>query len=161
MRKTIHLPRCKTEWRQICAILPAYLPDGANGTIILYLDGTREEIPNRLCWVLDDLLGYLKSSTAILMKQSRRILGRTARRVPLVLNREFCLVPVKGREVTSRCDGATGYAVLRHVQKLITGETGSRILFNGGTSLNVYDNPRVLLDKIGQAGTLLEQIEAV
>ena len=54
MRKTLHLPRYKTGWRQICAILPAYLPDGTNGTTITYLDGTMEKIPYRLCWVLND-----------------------------------------------------------------------------------------------------------
>ena len=156
MRKTLHLPRYKTGWRQICAILPAYLPDGTNGTTITYLDDTMEEIPYRLCWVLNDLLGYLKSSTAILIKQSRSLLGRKARRVPLVLNRKFCLVPVKGSEVLSRCDGATGYVVLRHVQNLITSETGSRIQCTSGITVPVHDNPRVLQYKIKQAKQLLK-----
>lgn len=160
MSKSLHLPRYKTQWRQICAILPAYLPDGTNGTAITYLDGAVEEISHRLCWVLDDLLGYLRSSTAILTKQSRSILGRKARRVPLVLKKDFCLVPVKGREKLGRYDAVTGYVVLRHVEKLASGESGSRILFTGGVRLQVRDNPRVLQDKISQAGTLQEQIDA-
>ena len=46
------LPRYKTDWRDICALLPAYLSDGTNGSIILYEDGNVEEIKASLSWLL-------------------------------------------------------------------------------------------------------------
>ena len=112
----VKLPKYKTHWREICAILPVYLPDGINGTEITYLDGTKEHIPKRLCWVLDDILLHLRSSTDVLKKQSRMVLGKTARRVPLVLKKEFSLVPVKGREKVGEYDAVTGYIVLGHAE---------------------------------------------
>ena len=68
--------------------MPVYLADGTNGTEITYLDGTAEQMDKRLCWVLNDLLFHLRSSTSVLMRQSRMVLGKTARRVPLVLKKE-------------------------------------------------------------------------
>ena len=95
--------------------MPVYLADGTNGTEITYLDGTVEQMDKRLCWVLNDLLFHLRSSTSVLMRQSRMVLGKPARRVPMVLKKEFSLVPVKGRERIGEYDSQTGYVVLNHV----------------------------------------------
>lgn len=140
-------------------MLPVYLDDGTNGTEITYLDGSREQIAKRLCWVLDDLLFSLRSSTDVLTRQSRSFLGKNARRVPLVLKQEFSLVPVKGREKVGEYDTITGYVVLHHVEKLMSGDNGSVICFTGGTRVTVYDNIRVLADKIRCTERLLEQDE--
>ena len=125
-----------------------YLADGANGTEIIYLDGTAEQIDKRLCWVLDDLLFHLRSSTSVLMRQSRMVLGRTARRVPLVLKQEFSLVPVKGREKIGEYDSQTGYVVLGHIEKLSNAADGTKVHFHGGVSVTVKDHIRVLAGKI-------------
>ncbi|MBE6113120.1 MAG: hypothetical protein E7195_08940 [Peptococcaceae bacterium] len=154
-------PRYKTHWQQICAVLPVYLPDGTNGTEILYLDGSTEQIPVRLCSVLDDMLFHQRSSVSVLTRQSRTVLGKNARRVPLVLKQEFCLVPVKGREKIGRYDAVTGYVVLHHAEQLIQDESGVYIRFTGGTCVRVYDNLRVLEAKIHStqklSGTLIGQ----
>ena len=136
-----------------------YLPDGANGTEITYLDGTAEQIDKRLCWVLDDLLFHLRSSTEVLRRQSCMVLGRTARRVPLVLKQEFSLVPVKGREKIGECDSQTGYVVLGHIQSLV--QEGNRIFirFQSGTEVRVYDNARILMKKIRTTTNVLERNE--
>ena len=155
----IKLPKYKTHWREICAILPVYLPDGTNGTEISYLDGTKDYIPKRLCWVLDDLLFHLRSSTGILTRQSRTMLGRNARRVPLVLKTEFSLVPVKGRQKIGEYDSATGYIVLHHAEKIMHADGRTQVQFTGGTSVQVYDNPRTLADKIRTAENLLTQMD--
>ena len=137
--------------------MPVYLPDGTNGTEITYLDGSQEQIAKRLCWVLEDLLFYLRSSKTVLTRQSRNTLGKKARRVPLILKQEFTLVPVKGREKIGQYDAVTGYAVLHHVQSLLQENGGLYIRFTGGAKVRVYDNARVLKDKIHTTQQLLKQ----
>ena len=138
------IPRYKREWQHICALMPAYLEDGTNGTVITYLDNAKEFISYRLQWVLDDLLGYLRTGREVLTGQSRLYLGKQARRVPLLASPDFCLVPVKGRETVSRSDTATGYVVLRYVEDVIPCSSGNRVYFSGGTYITVYDTTRTL-----------------
>ena len=139
--------------------MPVYLADGTNGTEITYLDGTAEQMDKRLCWVLNDLLFHLKSSTSVLTRQSRMVLGKTARRVPLVLKQEFSLVPVKGRERIGEYDSQTGYVVLCHIQSLV--QEGNRLFirFKGGAEVRVYDNARILMKKIRNTRNVLERNE--
>lgn len=149
--RLLNPPRYKQEWRKICAILPAYLPDGTNGTEITYIDGTVEQVEYRLCWVLDDVLGHLKSSKAILEKQSKSILGRNARRVPLILCPDFALAPVKGREAVGEHDSTVGYIVLRYVQKIMPADGGTEVYFSGKVTLQVLDRPQTLWANIQTA----------
>ena len=149
--KLLNLPRYKKDWKKICAILPAYLPDGTNGTEITYLDGTTEYIANRLCWVLDDLLGHLRSSKAILTAQSRRLLGDKARRVPLVLYPDFALVPVKGREAIGEYHAVIGYVVLRYIDKIISEEKGCWIQFQESIVIQVQERSRTVWENIQKA----------
>ena len=149
--KLLNPPRYKQDWRQICAILPAYLPDGTNGTEITYLDGTKEYIANRLCWVLDDLLGHLRSSKAILTAQSRRLLGDKVYRVPLILCDEFILVPVKGREAIGKYDSLLGYIVLHYVTQLVRDNKKTIIYFGSVVTVTVYDYLRTVRQNIERA----------
>ena len=149
--KLLNPPRYKQDWRQICAILPAYLPDGTNGTEITYLDGTKEYIANRLCWVLDDLLGHLRSSKAILTAQSRRMLGDKVYRVPLILCDEFILVPVKGREAIGKYDSLLGYIVLHYVTQLVRDNKKTIIYFGSDVTVTVYDYLRTVRQNIERA----------
>ena len=137
-----------------------YLPDGTNGTEISYLDGSVQTVNKRLCWVLDDLLFHLRSSTGILTRQSRTMLGKNARRVPLVLKKEFSLVPVKGREKVGEYDAVTGYIVLGHAEKIIGADDDVHVQFTGGANAQVYDNPRTLADKIRTVQNMLEQMKS-
>lgn len=145
------LPRYQTDWQSICAILPAYLPDGTNGTEVCYLDGTRETVGARLCWVLDDLLGYLRTSQAVLARQSRKLLGARARRVPLVLHEQFCLVPVKGRVILGANDSTLGYVVLHHVRQVTPEPDGTCITFTGGLTVKVRDRGRTVWESVRRA----------
>ncbi len=87
--------------------------------MIYYVDGTREELAFRLVWVLDDLLGYLDTSREQLMKKSAGWMEKnSAKRVPLVVDEQCCLVPIKGRTVFSVDDGVSGYVVLAYVQSV-------------------------------------------
>ena len=87
------------------------------------------------------------------------MLGKNARRVPLVLKTEFSLVPVKGRQKIGEYDTTTGYIVLHHAEKIICTDGRTQVQFTGGTSVQVYDNPRTLADKIRTAENLLTQMD--
>lgn len=107
----------KLDWQKICLFEPAYLPTGVNGCRIYYDDGVIDEIPARINWVLDDWAAYLNTSIDILQKQTRNWLGEgNWRKMPLVLNRHFCLVPVRCRRPLRHNDGAVGYAVLQKIK---------------------------------------------
>ena len=153
------IPRYKQDWQSICALLPVYLEDGTNGTKVIYLDGTAEEVAYRLQWVLDDLLLHLHTDREVLTKRSRMYLGRTARRVPLVASEDFCLVPVKGREALLRNDGATGYVVLAHVADVIPRGKENRVYFTGGTYITVYDTTRTLWENLNLAKEMKQNME--
>ena len=154
------LPRYKTDWRKICAMLPVYLEDGTNGTVITYLDGTEDAVPNRLCWVLDDLLQYLRSSRAVLAAQSRSVLGKKARRVPLMLSREFCLVPVKGREAIGAYDGMVGYILLQHVQNMVQQKGSTVVQFGDHAAVQVYDQYRTVQANLRRANAVYHYFSA-
>ena len=151
--------RYKTAWEEICAIMPAYLDNGTNGTIITSLDGSTEQISRRLDWVVDDLLLHLHTSKAVLVKNSRAYLGKQARRVPLVAAQNFCLVPVKGRVAISGYEGLLGYVVMGHVADAIRSGKQSMVYFNGGGSIAVYDNINVLWSNLNLAKEIKQTME--
>lgn len=150
MKNIWSLPRYKREWHNICALLPAYLPDGCNGSMILYEDGGTEEIKASLSWLLDDLLDYLRSNKAVLQQQSSEIavqMGkRNKRRLPLILNEAFLLLPVKARATFNRYHGVDGYVVLPKVANITeqNGKDGCKICFTNQVKLEVLDNMRTL-----------------
>ena len=130
-----------TEWDKICAILPAYLLDGTNGTHIYYIDGTYEILRNRITWVLNDLFEYLLTSKAILEWQSIRWMGGIdRRRLPLVVNNTFALVPVTCRAAERRNDGTTGYVVLKYIYQVLPGYAWRSCHRDEEDLLSDYDN---------------------
>lgn len=153
-----NIPRYKREWQHICALMPSYLEDGTNGTAITYLDNSKELISYRLQWVLDDLLGYLRTSRDVLTKQSRTYLGKSARRVPLLASPQFCLVPVKGRMPISRSDMATGYVVLNHVEDVIPDRGSNRVYFTGAHYITVLDTTETLWRNLNTAKEMKENL---
>ena len=142
------LPRYKRDWQNICAMLPTYLDDGTNGTVVYYLDGTTEEVSARLQWVLDDLLRYMHSSIEVITSQSRLRLGKNARRVPLIVTPDFCLSPIKARIPISRSDVGTGYLVLTHVQDVIPYGKENHVYFTGGKYITVLDTTRTVWENL-------------
>ena len=152
------IPRYKRDWQNICALMPSYLEDGTNGTVVTYLDSSTEAVYYRLPWVLDDLLGYLRTSRAVLTKQSRAYLGKQARRVPLLASPQFCLVPVKGRTVYNKYEQVTGYVVLRHVEDVIPDGATNRVYFTGGQYITVLDMTETLWHNLNTAKEMKEKL---
>lgn len=138
------MPRYKYDWHKICAILPVYLRDGTNGTQIIYDGGTCETVPNRVQWVLDDLLGYLHTSREVLVHQCKQYMSKDARRVPLIVSEEFSLMPVKGREELCKGDSTVGYIVTKKLMYFVSGEGKRMAYFIGGGCVEVLDTQRTL-----------------
>ena len=151
------LPKYKLEWQNICAILPTYLDDGTNGTVVYYLDGTTEEVAARLQWVLNDLLRYMHSSIEVITSQSRLRLGKNARRVPLIVTPDFCLSPIKARIPISRSDVGTGYLVLAHVQDVIPYGKENHVYFTGGKYITVLDTTRTVWENLNLTKEMREE----
>lgn len=164
MKNIWSLPRYKREWHNICALLPAYLPDGCNGSMILYEDGGTEEIKASLSWLLDDLLDYLRSNKAVLQQQSSEIavqMGkRNKRRLPLILNEAFLLLPVKARATFNRYHGVDGYVVLPKVANITeqNGKDGCKICFTNQVKLEVLDNLYTLRGNMALAAKMQEYL---
>lgn len=164
MKNIWSLPRYKREWHNICALLPAYLPDGCNGSMILYEDGGTEEIKASLSWLLDDLLDYLRSNKAVLQQQSSEIavqMGkRNKRRLPLILNEAFLLLPVKARATFNRYHGVDGYVVLPKVANITeqNGKDGCKICFTNQLELEVLDNLYTLRGNMALAAKMQEYL---
>ena len=160
MKNIWSLPRYKREWHNICALLPAYLPDGCNGSMILYEDGSEEEVNYRLSWVIDDLLAYKRSSKAILQEQSDRLLEELEKakrqRLPLLLTQDVCFVPVKARRPRSRTHCADGYVVLSKVKAFSEqkGKNGCKIKFINQLEIEVLDSVRTLRGNIALAAEM-------
>ncbi len=135
----------KALWRDICAMLPVYSAEGANGCEIYYTDGTVRYMDRRLTWVLDDLLGYLCTDKQLLQQQSARWLERPrAKRLPLAVMEDFTLVPVKGRDCPNKYDGVSGYAVLEYVQSVRETERGTVIRLGRKQRITVLDSGKTV-----------------
>lgn len=164
MKNIWSLPRYKREWHNICALLPAYLPDGCNGSMILYEDGSEEEVKASLSWLLDDLLDYLRSNKAVLQQQSSEIavqMGkRNKRRLPLILNEAFLLLPEKARATFNRYHGVDGYVVLPKVANITeqNGKDGCKICFTNQLELEVLDNLYTLRGNMALAAKMQEYL---
>ncbi len=157
LRTSWRLPRYKREWRSICAMLPKYLADGTNGTVIYYMDGSVEKVDKRLVWVLDDLLGHLGSSKELLHKKSLEYLEEPdARRLPLVVDDDFCLVPVKGRKTIKAADRAVGYIVLQYVQAVQTVEHETLVHLEQDNTIVVLDAARTVHQNLVLARALAQ-----
>ena len=158
------LPRYQTDWQSICALLPTYLPDGENGSRILFADGSSETVAARLSWVLEDLLRGRRSSKQVLAQQSNLALQKLheqpRRRLPLLLSADFCLVPVKARQPQSRHHGADGYVVFSAVQKVAAqpDQAGSMLTL-AGSACPVLDTPRTVQANLRLAARLLQTLE--
>lgn len=103
-------------WDQVHFFEPAYLADGCNGCRIYYDNGLIEEVHARLEWVLNDWASFRATSKELLQKQAAGwTREKRQRRVPLVVNKDICLIPVKCRKLQNRYETASGYAVLQKI----------------------------------------------
>lgn len=150
-RTCLPLPRYKFAWDKVLCFQPIYLPDGLNGCRIYYAGDITEDIPHTIDWVLADWCSYHLTSIPILHQQSLTWLGSsTRRRLPLVMKRELCLIPVKFRTARKRNDSVSGYAVLHKIKYAYQQADGK-------TCLTFHDNAQTI-SVLEKHSTLIENM---
>ncbi len=163
-RYKAEVPTWQQQWKQICAILPMYLPDDINGTIIYYDDAPPEIVYSTCGYVVEQLMQYLMTSSTILQKRSAQLLGvKDMRRTPMMHSCGLCLMPVKSRKPRSKSDAASGYVVMGKINATYSvkkerrpdtvrmtdlpehyPDTATIIAFDSGLKLKVMDSRRTV-----------------
>ena len=175
-------PDYMLHWPYIMAITPYY--DEANRTCnrIYYIDGSTAEYPCRCDQILEHLAVVLRTSLEVIRRRAvvlcdeeeeEKADGETGtenaeeickelRKMPLVMVKDFTLIPVKCRSELVRNSGTLGYVVLRYVQR-VKRLPGSQceILFKYGiASMLIQQQKRGIQKQINLARKLQKAMEA-
>ena len=143
-------------WRQILLIRPYYRADGRTACVIVYVDGSSEEVYCRCEQVVTELADYFYTTVALARKLARRVLGEDKeRKVPILLHEEFCLVPLKFREERQKNNSTIGYVVLRHVGRIYHHLSGTQIQFlDSHVQINIPQGRATVLKQLNRARRL-------
>ena len=133
--------RCCHEWldRGLCAILPRYEQDGANGTDILFEDGGRINHKRKLRSVLKELVGFYQKDLTLIRGHAAKTLGQKTM-LPISIAPAITLVPFKVRKPIGKDDGAIGYVFESAVLKLERADQGTQIKLKGDFDIFVFEN---------------------
>ena len=152
-------PAHRIDWKKICMVEPIYLPTGKNGCRIHYDDGSWEDLGCRLSRLLEFWADAMMTTVPQMQKLSRAWLGSAdRRRVPLVLNHQVCLIPVRCRQRQRHNDTASGYLVLHKIKQIaLQPESGSYLLFYANPRpIPVLENRRYIQKNIAMGWALLD-----
>jgi len=133
--------RCCYEWldRGLCAILPQYSQDGANGTDILFKDGDRINHKRKVRAVIKELAGLYQKDLTLTRDHAAKALGQKSM-LPISITPGITLVPFKVRKPIGKDDGAIGYVFESAVVKIEKAERGSLVKLKGGFEVYVFEN---------------------
>lgn len=148
----------KAFWHMVIFFEPAYLANGHNGCRIYYENGLVEESSARLEWVLDDWASCRATNKAMLQKQAAAFIGGgDRRRIPLIIDDELCLIPVKCRKPRERHEIVSGYAVLHKISVVgLTQENKTVLIFGDNSqSITVLERQRNVKKKMTLARQML------
>lgn len=133
-------------WKRIAAIIP-----GESGTEVLVLDHPRYHDLRPIPEIVAGLAHFLGSDLAVCRQRSREILGRNSL-LPLPLQRDFLLIPLRLQPFPTRARLAYGYVVRKHL--LMYQEVSpraSRLYFGDGQSLTAYHSLRQIETFVAEA----------
>ncbi|KKM09882.1 hypothetical protein SY88_17035 [Clostridiales bacterium PH28_bin88] len=143
-------------WRDINYFGPVYGQHGGNCTEFLFTKGERVIDPRRTKTVLAALARVFSRDLVALRENCGRELGRR-QAVPLLLDQEMVLIPVKARGGVDKDQGTTGYAVLGKVAAVepAAGEGNRSVtVFADGTRITTLYSLNTLRSRV-QQGKLL------
>lgn len=124
-------------WERIVALIP-----GEDSTEILVVNHSQYHDPRPVPEITADLAHFLGSDLAVCRQRSREILGRS-HFLPLPLQRDFLLLPMRLHPFPVRARLACGYVVRKHLLMYQgTGPGVSRLYFTDGRSLTAYHSLR-------------------
>ncbi len=125
-----------SKWRGIAAITPYYQKNGRSGSQIHYSDGYTEFYNYRCDWIAKQLAQKFGTTMELSRQMAGQVLdSANIRKPPLVMHENFCLVPLKLRNVPKGRNVSTlGYVVLQYVKKLEHAPDGNTtVLFHKST----------------------------
>ncbi len=119
-----------TRWHHIVAITPYYRANGRTGSLVHYADGRTERYPYRCEWLVEQLAKYFFTTTELAKERAKAMFdGADVRKVPLALQPDFCLVPLKSRNAERKGHGTAGYVVLQQIKRLQHAPDGNTMLY--------------------------------
>lgn len=128
--------------KEIVAIIPVYLQNIGNGTIVYTIDEGAWEIPKTIKTVIRQLCEYFHLD----LKVSRNYYGKILNIkniVPLVLNDDYIFSPVKTRKPFTKNDGSTGYINVKYIDEIIETGDGTEIKMGDYTIKSLYSKATV------------------
>jgi len=128
------------KWRWVAAVVPYYYAGGRTACRVHYVDGKTESVLASSERLLERWLGYYGTTSKVMQERAEKLLaGEQQRRLPLVVNRDVCLVPLKCRELEGRNTGTLGYFNLNTIYYVIDlEEYGSMVfLFDGHKGIRI------------------------
>jgi hypothetical protein len=149
----MNLSQC---WPEILYFGPVCGKDGGNCTEILIKGGARIVDRRRTKGVLAALARVFARDLACLRDSTRREAGRS-HSLPLVLDPEMVLVPVKARTANCKDEGTTGYVVLNKllgVEPLAKEGRGCRLLFQDGLEVTTLLSLSTVRQRVLEAKNL-------
>ena len=108
----------------MCGVLPSYGDYGANGSIILFTDGSEIEHKRKVRSVIKELAGLFQKDIVLLRKQSDALLSQKTM-TPLSISPGIIVVPFKMRKPIGKDDGTAGYVFESHVDGIEEAKEGS------------------------------------
>lgn len=133
--------QCCREWLDsgLCAILPRYEKDGANGTDIFFEDGSRISHKRKVRSVIKELAGLYQKDLTLIREHAAKALVQKSM-LPISIAPGITLVPFKVRKPIGQNDGAIGFLFESAVINLEKAERGSVVKLKGGFEVPVFEN---------------------
>ncbi|MFY9115321.1 MAG: hypothetical protein WAO23_08805 [Dethiobacteria bacterium] len=132
---------------RIAALVPFYDEEGGNATRIHTLDGVTFTDRRTTRWIIRKLARIFAVDLEALRHNYGQYLG-ISQGVPLPINKDLVMVPLKLRRIIGKNDGAGGYVNICAVQKVeeYTDLDGfkSRIHLVGGQFISCIFNPKTV-----------------
>lgn len=124
----------KLDVENIAALVPCYHKEYGNATEVVFLEEEPIVIPRTITTVLKRLARDCTVDLQAARKKYGEVLG-CSRAVPVVLDRQTILLPVKVRKTVSRNDASRGYINFFTIRDVDENSDGTRLTLKNGRSI--------------------------
>ena len=149
-------------WESLAAIVPAYDDDFQPTTRFYFTDGSTLEVLFPIESVMREFFAYFAVSQKQLHQTSARHLGDASRKIPLSIQKDLCLLPIKCLEDRiSRKHQQNGYIVAQQISRVLREpNNAATILFQrSGLCLYVPQSPRTIKRQRDMASILIARFQ--
>lgn len=140
----------------VMALLPEYIKDKGNCTIIWTVDGKVRVVDRTVKTVIKNMANYYQLDLKQLNKTYCKLLS-IKRTPPIPFSRDNIFIGLKTRIPISKNDGAHGYVRLNKVKKVVEKGKCSLIYMKNGPSIRAYYK-KDTVDKRLKEGKIIEEV---